>query len=405
MPPPAASPRRRLRRLGAHVLPALAAAERESVAPRPSRKYVHAVPFDEPLVLPMPEATTDLERAKDDLTEYGMCVVEGAMSADLLQRCRTRLDAQIEAEERVLGGQFGRKFARGKNGVGNLTNKGAVFLELVEHPVVNELVGYVLGRSFLLSSCTGHHYKGPEATPQMLHRDQGFVPASAPFAAVLNMFWMLDDFSVDNGGTHVVPGSVSCFFELAPPFVPNSTTAAPDPNPERDAFAVCAAPLAGRASHQASCPRVDHGAGGQGRLRLRVGRPGLARLRRECQRRPPSHDRHELLPAVAAPAGKLGGINNVGGARGGLAARAGAAGDARVRHARAFQRRSLARSLPEWARGGAEEHRAWEHSHLPAGRHRRGGCQDPPVAASLAWQRNLSVLSAASCRRNGQGLA
>ena len=46
-----------------------------------------------------------------------------------------------------------------------------------------------------------------DGVPQPLHRDAGFVPASANFAAVLNVFFLLDDFTAENGGTHLVPGS------------------------------------------------------------------------------------------------------------------------------------------------------------------------------------------------------
>jgi ectoine hydroxylase-related dioxygenase (phytanoyl-CoA dioxygenase family) len=201
----ASASRRRVGRIASHLV--AAPDDREQIAPRPTRRYQHAEPFDEPRVMPLPPLTSDLEQAKNDLTEYGMCLVKDAISPELLEQLREKFDAQVAAEERVLSDRFGRKFGKGKNALGNLTNKGAVFLELIDHEVVNELCGYVLGRSFLLSSETAHYYRGPENTPQPLHRDQGFVPADAPFAAVLNIFWMLDDFYPENGSTHVVPGS------------------------------------------------------------------------------------------------------------------------------------------------------------------------------------------------------
>ena len=197
--------RRRLNRVAGHVLAprAVRVAERESVAPRPSRKYEHGEPMDEPMAMPLPAPTVDIDRAKDDLTEFGMCIVDGGMSPELLERCRERLDRQMADEETILGERLGRRpppADRGKGGTSALTNKGAVFIELIEHPVINELCGYVLGRQFLLSSAVGGSYRGPEPTPQPLHRDQGFVPASAPFPAVLNVFFILDDFYAENGG-------------------------------------------------------------------------------------------------------------------------------------------------------------------------------------------------------------
>ena len=204
------------------VTPSPVTGERESVAPRPSRKYEHAEPFSEPLVLPFPplRAAGELELAKDDLTEYGMCTVAGGMTPELLERCRAKLVDQTEAEGRMMAERFGKggtptmtgtptkASANGRWGAGALTNKGAVFLDLVEHPAIDELCGYVLGRSFLLSSAVGGGMRGVgDGVPQPLHRDAGFVPASATFAAVLNVFFLLDDFTAENGGTHLVPGS------------------------------------------------------------------------------------------------------------------------------------------------------------------------------------------------------
>ena len=165
-------------------------------------KYVPSQPFNNPTVLPLPEITSDIEQAKRDLSEYGMCLLENALNPELLERLRKKFDRQAKAEREA----FNIK-TKGKNVMGNMTNKGQVFLELIEHPVVDELCSYVLGRNFLLSSLTGHYYNGQSLTPQILHRDQGFVPATADFPAVCNMFWMLDDFKEENGGTHVVPGS------------------------------------------------------------------------------------------------------------------------------------------------------------------------------------------------------
>ena len=161
---------RRLRATLSHLVTASpVTGERESVAPRPSRKYEHAEAFEEPLVLPLPplRSPAELEQAKDDLTEYGMCTVAGGMSPELLEQCREKLTEQTEAEGRMMAERFGKKGSptmmgtptkpsvNGRWGAGALTNKGQVFLDLIEHPVINELCGYVLGRSFLVSSVVG----------------------------------------------------------------------------------------------------------------------------------------------------------------------------------------------------------------------------------------------------------
>ena len=82
-----------------------------------------------------------------------------------------------------------------------------LFLDLVERRETDELGTLLLGKDFLISSITGMVFHGPTDEPQMLHRDQGQVPASAGFPAAINMFWLLDDFTPARGSTCVVPGS------------------------------------------------------------------------------------------------------------------------------------------------------------------------------------------------------
>ena len=91
-----------------------------------------------------------------------MCLLENALNPELLERLRKKFDRQAKAEREA----FNIK-TKGKNVMGNMTNKGQVFLELIEHPVVDELCSYVLGRNFLLSSLTGHYYNGQSLTPQI----------------------------------------------------------------------------------------------------------------------------------------------------------------------------------------------------------------------------------------------
>lgn len=177
----------------------------ESVAHRQTR-YIPAAPFPEPKVLPLPEPTKDLEQAKRDLTEYGLCLIAEGLVEDQIARLRTALSEQARAEQ-SLGdlaplGAFDKKLI-----ISNLVNKGADFLALVEHSLTTEIAGYMLGKRFLLSSLTGHMFNGSTERPQLLHRDQGQVPGSVDFPAACNLFYMLDDFTAKDGSTCVIPGS------------------------------------------------------------------------------------------------------------------------------------------------------------------------------------------------------
>ncbi|MEM7015707.1 MAG: phytanoyl-CoA dioxygenase family protein [Pseudomonadota bacterium] len=177
----------------------------EPAAHRQTR-YVAAPHFESPEPLPMPEPTPDMEQAKADLTEYGMCILTDVLNKDEVEVLRDKLGKQADAE-RALGelaplGAVGRK-----QSVPNMVNKGREFLDLIERSESDELAGYMLGKHFLLSSMVGGIFRDTTAEPQALHRDQGQVPATADFPAACNLFWLLDDFTPERGSTFVVPGS------------------------------------------------------------------------------------------------------------------------------------------------------------------------------------------------------
>ena len=69
---------------------------------------------------------------------YLVCIESRVIGAFKKKICR---QAKTEREA------FNIK-TKGKNVMGNMTNKGQVFFELIEHPVVDELCSYVLGEIF-----------------------------------------------------------------------------------------------------------------------------------------------------------------------------------------------------------------------------------------------------------------
>ncbi|MFP6585000.1 MAG: phytanoyl-CoA dioxygenase family protein [Candidatus Hydrogenedentota bacterium] len=184
----------------------MATAQPKKSADHRQTRYAQAPPLDPSVVLPQPEVTNDLEQAKEDLLEYGMCLLGDALSPEEVDLLRTKLDAQAAAE-RDLGDLTPASAKTTKQSVSNMPNKGKEFLELVERRSADELGTMLLGKDFLISSITGMVFHGPTDEPQMLHRDQGQVPATAGFPAVVNMFWLLDDVTPERGGTCVIPGS------------------------------------------------------------------------------------------------------------------------------------------------------------------------------------------------------
>ena len=148
----------------------------------------------------------DLERARARLVDEGYCVIEGALSAAEVGALKSRLVEQAEGE-RARGVSFhDGGAARSNQRVWMLVNKGKVFRDLMLHPIVDALMGYLLGPDYLLSSLTAN-IAGTGGEPMVLHTDQGYVGFWTPLPVVANIAWMLDDFTESNGGTRLVARS------------------------------------------------------------------------------------------------------------------------------------------------------------------------------------------------------
>ncbi len=168
--------------------------------------YTAAPVLDPPIALPLPQLTSSTEQAVDDLSTFGLCLLTDVLTAIEVETLRAKLENQARAE-RSLGELAPPSARRTKQLVSNMVNKGAEFLSLAERQEADDLAGFMLGKNFLISSITGGIFNGPTTEPQPLHRDQGYVPATADFPAACNLFWLLDDFSAERGSTCIVPGS------------------------------------------------------------------------------------------------------------------------------------------------------------------------------------------------------
>ncbi|MBT1517149.1 phytanoyl-CoA dioxygenase family protein [Bradyrhizobium sp. SRL28] len=197
----------------------------------------------------------DLARAKADYERDGYCIIPDVLSPSEVAEVRQRVVEQAEAEKalgwaredagptqlkKVLEDQAGalrESVPEIQGGVNQrmyfLLNKGKVLRDLVTRPVALELAEHVLGENFLLSSF-GANIAKKGGVPEPLHRDNWWCPMrfrkgdahikvgdrkrysvepdSAPKdiimpACACNVVWMLTDFTEENGGTRLVPGS------------------------------------------------------------------------------------------------------------------------------------------------------------------------------------------------------
>jgi ectoine hydroxylase-related dioxygenase (phytanoyl-CoA dioxygenase family) len=176
----------------------------------------------------LPQLTSDLERARRDLDEFGYCIVSGVLNPAELSALRARLIEQAAAEAEL--GCATRDGGPGapNQRVWNLINKGRVFRELILHPFVDAIMPHLLGSGFILSSLTAN-IAGPGGAPMRLHRDQGYLSFHTPVPVVANIAWLLDAVTSANGGTRLVPRSHLSAAPVADPDDISHTVAAEGP--------------------------------------------------------------------------------------------------------------------------------------------------------------------------------
>jgi len=148
-------------------------------------------------------ATSNRAQAFADLDAHGYCVIAEALSGAQVAALRRRVIEQGAGEE-ARGAAF--HDSKTNQRIWMMVNKGRMFRDLVIHPLVFEMMPHLLGEDFILSSLTANIAR-PGGEPMYLHADQGYVGFWTPKPVVANILWMLDDFSDENGGTRLIPGS------------------------------------------------------------------------------------------------------------------------------------------------------------------------------------------------------
>jgi len=143
------------------------------------------------------------ETSRRQLDEQGYLMLPDLMSPSLLQTLRTRVEELFAMEGATAGAEF--KMEPGARRLANLVNKGRIFEEIILTPEVLESMAHVLGPKFKLSSLNARSAE-PLDGGQPLHVDSGAIPDESGFW-VCNSVWMLDDFTLENGPTRMIPGS------------------------------------------------------------------------------------------------------------------------------------------------------------------------------------------------------
>jgi len=150
-----------------------------------------------------PDLPAGTRRVLDEIDERGVAIIEDAISPDEVEAVRAALAPHFD------GGFYGRNDFEGfhTQRVYALPTKSREFDRLIEHDDVLAVGEAVLGAGFLLTAALAINL-GPEETAQNLHYDEVFYGLPRPRKPLsLSVLWAIDEFTGDNGGTLLVPGS------------------------------------------------------------------------------------------------------------------------------------------------------------------------------------------------------
>jgi len=141
------------------------------------------------------------------LSVHGYAIVDDVADTQLMDRLAAEVGPYVNASAAgrdEYDGQFTRR-------TGSLIERCPASRELVMHPTVVDTVRHFLGHATAQQlHLTQLISVGPGETKQKPHRDQmafDFFEFPADYHVQCNTMWALTDFTVDNGATHIHPGT------------------------------------------------------------------------------------------------------------------------------------------------------------------------------------------------------
>lgn len=160
-----------------------------------------------------PDATPD--EIVESLDEHGYAIIRELADPDTVARLNADFDPHVDAVELGRTDFAGHRTKR----INNLIAKSTACQELAVHPTVLGVCDRVL-----LPNCARYHLHvtvlvdlQPGEAAQELHRDGGIYPIRFPSVPLtLATMWACNDFTAENGGTQLAPGSHRWAHERTP---------------------------------------------------------------------------------------------------------------------------------------------------------------------------------------------
>jgi ectoine hydroxylase-related dioxygenase (phytanoyl-CoA dioxygenase family) len=152
------------------------------------------------------KASTEQTVINEILERDGCVVIEGVLDARHVETLAAELAPHFDEAPNCQGDFYGYVTKR----LSGLIAKSRTCQSMAIDPAILGVMDH-----FLLKGCRGYHLNltqairiGPGEPAQVIHRDDLMFNFVHPeFEAMMNTMWAVDDFTLENGATHVVPGS------------------------------------------------------------------------------------------------------------------------------------------------------------------------------------------------------
>ncbi|MCS5638358.1 MAG: phytanoyl-CoA dioxygenase family protein [Myxococcota bacterium] len=150
----------------------------------------------------MDDFKPEIQRCIKEIDAQGFAVIREFLSPALLAKVRETLGS-------MLGRYRGRNNFEGTSTerIYTLVARGRIFEDIAEDPRIMGICEHFLQPNFLLTASQVINVH-PGESPQPFHTDDTFYPIPRPRPMIgLSTIVAVDDFTVDNGATEVIPGS------------------------------------------------------------------------------------------------------------------------------------------------------------------------------------------------------
>ncbi|MDH3691431.1 MAG: phytanoyl-CoA dioxygenase family protein [Gammaproteobacteria bacterium] len=152
------------------------------------------------------DSTMPSDEICGSISADGFAIIENAIDTATLAALKSDLGPYLSDAHEGHDRFFGQRTKR----FGSLIEKSQTVQKLLMHPLVLSIADHVL-----LPYCANYHihYTGvmqlqPGEKAQVIHRDTGVFPFANPSPPLtVATMWAINDFTAENGGTLMVPGS------------------------------------------------------------------------------------------------------------------------------------------------------------------------------------------------------